>query len=163
MLGIHVLLAPSWGPQTILPICGLVLTGILLDAGFRVTLRPHSQTRRMTPAVIDRIVDLLYRASNAGVRIDLLVREMCILRPGVPGMSENIRVISVVGRFLEHHRIYYFRNGGAENEHGHRAIDQLADTLERATLGVYLGQRAVEQTERQQQRACAGYVLAKGS
>jgi hypothetical protein len=55
--GIHVLLAPSWGPQTILPICGLELTGTLLDAGFRVTLRPHHQTRRMTPAVIDRIVD----------------------------------------------------------------------------------------------------------
>lgn len=55
--GVHVLLAPSWGPQTILPICGLVLTGVLLDAGFRVTLRPHYQTRRMTPEVIDRIVD----------------------------------------------------------------------------------------------------------
>jgi YidC/Oxa1 family membrane protein insertase len=55
--GIHVLVAPSWGEQTILPICGLALTGILLDAGFRVTLRPHYQTRWMMPEVIDRIID----------------------------------------------------------------------------------------------------------
>ena len=53
----HVLLAPSWGPRTILPVCGLALTGILLDAGFQVTLRPHYQTRWTTPQVIDRIVD----------------------------------------------------------------------------------------------------------
>jgi polyphosphate kinase len=60
------------------------------------------------------IVHALYAAAHAGVRIDLIVRDTCRLRPGVPGISESVRVVSVIGRFLEHARIYYFHNGGDE-------------------------------------------------
>jgi polyphosphate kinase len=99
----------------------LVAPGDMLERLLALIDREAERARAGRPARIraklnalsdSTVIQALYRASQAGVAIDLVVRGICTLRPGVPALSERIRVVSVLGRFLEHARIYHFANGG---------------------------------------------------
>ncbi|HEV2989486.1 MAG TPA: polyphosphate kinase 1 [Candidatus Angelobacter sp.] len=108
--------AQTYQPITISPVdlATNTLALILRETEHAKAGRRARIVAKMNALLDKNVIQALYRASQAGVKIELIVRGMCSLRPGVPGISENITVRSVVGRLLEHSRIFYFENGGEE-------------------------------------------------
>ena len=121
--------------------------------------------------VDEEVVDALYRASQAGVRVDLIIRGMCTLKPGVPGLSDNIRVRSILGRFLEHSRVFRFGNNGETEfwigsaDMMHRNLDarveamiQVIDPVARENLDRLISEAMSDEREAFELRADGGWV-----
>ncbi len=105
---------PNYGPLMVAPLdlAEKCIRLIEREAEHARQGRPARIIAKMNALLEKNVIQALYRASQAGVDIELLVRGMCALRPGIRGLSDRIRVRSILGRFLEHSRIFYFENGG---------------------------------------------------
>jgi polyphosphate kinase len=126
------IVAPYEMRDRILSLIGLVASRTSESEPGRIAIK-------LNHLVDEPVIDALYAASQMGVQIDLLVRGICAARPGVPGLSDSIRVRSVLGRFLEHSRVFYFSNGGEEEvligsaDMMHRNLDRRVEALVRVT------------------------------
>ena len=120
-----------------------MLEKIALEISNAKAGRPSGIQIKLNSLLDEEFAEALYEASQAGVKVDLVIRGICSLKPGIPGLSENIQVRSVLGRFLEHSRIYHFVNGG-EDEYWigssdlmHRNLDRRVESLVRIERPVH--------------------------